>query len=100
MVDTLALPLDDVVGQGAERRRPCAERREPLLRALDVHLRLAPRRLEAVDRGVGRLLLSLVAARRLAELLEAPLDVEDIIHDLEGEPELAARLAHLRHDLR
>src|SRR5437773_4051093 len=74
MVDTLALPLDDVVGQGAERRRPRAESREPLLRSLGVHRGLAPRGLEPVDRGIGRLLLPLVAARGLAELLEAPLD--------------------------
>src|SRR6184192_2663171 len=100
MVDTLALPLDDVVGQGAERRRPRAESREPLLRSLGVHRGLAPRGLEPVDRGIGRLLLPLVAARGLAELLEAPFDVEDIIHDLEGEPELAARLAGHRHGLR
>src|SRR5947208_2957802 len=100
MADTLVLPLEHVVREGAERRRPRAEQREPLLRSLDQHPRLATRGLEAVDGRVGRLLLPRVAARGLAELLEAPFDVEDIIHDLEGEPEIAARLAGHRHGLR
>src|SRR2546427_9598874 len=33
--------------------------------------------------GISRLLLALIAAGGLAELFEAALDVEDIIHDLE-----------------
>src|SRR3989442_4368065 len=85
MPDTLVLPPDPVVGAGAGRRRPPPERSEPLLRALDQHPRLASRVLEAVDGRVGRLLLPLVAAGGLAELLEAPFDVEDIIHDVEGD---------------
>jgi len=54
------------------------------------------RSLEAVHGGIGRLLLALIAAGGLAELFEAALDVEDIIHDLEGEPE---RLAGARDGL-
>src|SRR5947208_969539 len=100
MADTLVLPLEHVVREGAERRRPRAEQREPLLRSLDQHPRLATRGLEAVDGRVGRLLLPLVAAGGLAELLEAPFDVEDIIHDLEGEPEIAPRLADRGHGRR
>src|SRR3989442_1227922 len=100
MPDTLVLPPDPVVGAGAGRRRPPPERSEPLLRALDQHPRLASRVLEAVDGRVGRLLLPLVAAGGLAELLEAPFDVEDIIHDLEGEPEIAPRLADRGHGRR
>src|SRR6267378_2392626 len=93
MTATLVLPLEDVVGQRAERDGPLAERSEPLLGPLDQELRLAARGLEAVHRGIGRLLLALVAARRLAELLETPFDVEDVVDDLEREPELTSRLA-------
>src|SRR5437667_6658329 len=90
MADTLALPLHHVVGEGEERRRPLSEHAEPLLGSVDQHLRLAPRGFAAVDSRIGRLLLALVAPGGLAQLLEAPFDVEDIIHDLEGEPEIAA----------
>src|SRR2546429_4807833 len=100
MADTLALPLHHVVGEGEERRRPLPEHAEPLLGSVDQHLRLAPRGLAAVDSRIGRLLLALVAAGGLAELLEAPFDVEDIIHDLEGEPEIAPRLADRGHGRR
>src|SRR3989442_4378168 len=100
MADTLALPLHHVVGEGEERRRPLPEHAEPLLGSVDQHLRLAPRGLAAVDSRIGRLLLALVAPSGLAQLLEAPFDVEDIIHDLEGEPEIAARLGDRRHGLR
>src|SRR2546429_2193657 len=100
MADTLALPLHHVVGEGEERRRPLPDPAEPLLGSVDQHLRLAPRGLAAVDSRIGRLLLALVAPRGLAQLLEAPFDVEDIIHDLEGEPEIATRLGDRRHGLR
>src|SRR2546428_1381345 len=100
MADTLALPLHHVVGGGEGRRRPRPEHAEPLLGSVDQHLRLAPRGLAAVDSRIGRLLLALVAPGGLAQLLEAPFDVEDIIHDLEGEPEIAARLGDRRHGLR
>ena len=46
-----------------------------------------------MQRRVRRLLLALVAAGRLAELREAALDVENIIHDLKREPERLAGLA-------
>src|SRR5438552_11511186 len=91
MADTLALPLHHVVGEGEERRRPLPEHAEPLLGSVDQHLRLAPRGLAAVDSRIGRLLLALVAPGGLAQLLEAPFDVEQIIPDLEGEPGIAAR---------
>src|SRR2546422_4606595 len=100
MADTLALPLHHVVGEGEERRRPLPEHAEPLLGSVDQHLRLPPRGLAAVDSRIGRLLLALVAPGGLAQLLEAPFDVEEIIHDLEGEPEIAARLGDRRHGLR
>src|SRR5207244_8005667 len=100
MADTLALPLHHVVGKGEERRRPLPEHAEPLLGSVDQHLRLPPRGLAAVDSRIGRLLLALVAPGGLAQLLEAPFDVEDIIHDLEGEPEIATRLGDRRHGLR
>src|SRR5437867_9368037 len=60
MVDTLVLPLDDVVGQRAERRRARAEHAEPALRLFDQPPRLAARGLEAVQHRIGRLLLALV----------------------------------------
>src|SRR5256712_12988091 len=100
MADTLALPLHHVVGGGEGRRLPLPARARPRLASVDQHLRLAPRGLAAVDSRIGRLLLALVAPRGLAQLLEAPFDVEDIIHDLEGEPEIAARLGDRRHGLR
>src|SRR5436309_10003028 len=93
MVDTLALPLHDVVGQRAQRRRAPAEHREPALRLFDQPPRLTARRLDAVQRRVGRLLLALVAAGGLAQYLQATLDVEDVVHDLEREAQaLAASL--------
>src|SRR5438093_8942942 len=100
MADTLALPLHHIVGEGEERRRPLHEHAEPLLGSVDQHLRLPPRGLAAVDSRIGRLLLALVAPGGLAQLLEAPFDVEDIIPDLEGEPEIATRLGDRRHGLR
>src|SRR5256885_15551182 len=93
MTATLVLPLEDVVGQRAERAGGLAEDHEPLLGPLDQELRLTARGLEAVHRRVGRLPLALVAAGGLAELGEAPLHVEDVVDDLEREPEVAPRLA-------
>src|SRR5439155_4017864 len=96
MVDTLALPLHDVVGQRAQRRRAPAEHREPALRLFDQPPRLTARRLDAVQRRVGRLLLALVAAGGLAQYLQATLDVEDVVHDLEREAQALARVADRR----
>src|SRR5919198_1325984 len=46
-----------------------------------------------MDGRVVGLALPLVTPGGLAELLEAAFDVEDIIHDLEGEAEIVPRLA-------
>src|SRR2546423_4398234 len=93
MADTLRPPLQDVVGQRTERNRARAEAAQPLLRPRDQCSRLGARGLDAVQRGIRRLVLALVAARGLAELGERAFDVEDIIDDLEGQPEAAPRLA-------
>src|SRR5258706_9230343 len=93
MVDTLVLPLHDVVGQRGERRRARAEHREPALRFFDQPLRLTARSLDAVQRRVRRLLLALVAAGGLAQYLQATLDVEDVVDDLERKAQALPRVA-------
>src|SRR5689334_5032775 len=50
--------------------------------------RHAARGVETVERRIGRLAGGGVLAGRLAEGLCRFLDVEDVVHDLEGEPEL------------
>src|SRR5439155_6280770 len=96
IADTSGPPLVDEVGQRGDGPRGGPQRHQRDLGVLD-ELSSAPARgLEAVQGGIGRLLLALIAARGLAELFEAALDVEDIIHDLEREPE---RLAGARDGL-
>ena len=48
----------------------------------------APRRVEAVERRIGRLAGGRVLAGGLAELRRRAFDVEDVVDDLEGEAEL------------
>ena len=66
-------------------RRRAVERGQ---RALDALGRHPARRVEAVERRIGRLARGGVLAGGLAERLRRPLDVEDVVDDLEGEAEL------------
>src|SRR5213593_4555009 len=96
IADTSGSPLVDEVGQRGDRPGGGAQRRQRDLGVLDERASVPARSLEAVHGGIGRLLLALIAAGGLAELFEAALDVEDIIHDLEREAE---RLAGARDRL-
>ena len=44
-----------------------------------------------MERGIGRLLLRSSLPGGLAELVQAALDVEDVVDDLEGQAERLAR---------
>src|SRR5947207_9061452 len=57
MADTLVLPLEHVVREGAERRRPCVEHAEPLLRSLDQRSEEHTSELQSHSDLVCRLLL-------------------------------------------
>src|SRR5262249_49479807 len=72
-------PFEHEVGKRADwlRRRP--ERLQIALRVRDERPGLVLGRFETVVRGIRRLLLPHVAARRFAELREAAFHVEDII---------------------
>src|SRR3989442_566939 len=90
IADTSGPPFVDEVGQRGDGPGGGPQRHQRDFGVLD-ELPSAPARgLEAVQGGIGRLLLALIAAGGLAELFEAALDVEDIIHDLERDPERLA----------
>ena len=59
-----------------------------------------PGGLDAVNGGVGRLLLDLVLARRFAQLFRARDHVEDVVDDLEEQAELVGERAKRRRDRR
>ncbi len=49
-----------------------------------------PRGVDARDRRVGGLVARAIAARRLAENARVAFDIEDVVLDLEGQPDEAA----------
>src|SRR5262249_39419701 len=88
--DRQGLCLDDEGSRGAQGQRALAEGREGGMGVGHEGLRPPARGLDAVHGGIGRLLLRLVLARRLAQLLRRRRDVEDVVHDLEGQTEAVA----------
>src|SRR5215813_13676496 len=88
--DTSGLSLDDEGSQGAQGQGALAEGRKGGVGVGDERLRASARGLDTVHGGIGRLLLRLVLARRLAQLLRRRRDIEDVVHDLEGEAEAVA----------
>src|SRR5262245_32802269 len=80
--DTSGLSLDDEGAKGAQGQRARAKGREGGMRVGHEGLRPAARGLEAVYGGIGRLLLRLVLACRLAQFLRRRGDVENVVHDL------------------
>src|SRR2546428_12360737 len=80
-------PFEHEVGERADRLGRRAERLQQTLRLVDEPTSLALGGVESEQRRVRHLLLSHVAPGGLAQLREAAFHVEDIIHDLEGEPE-------------
>ena len=62
--------------------------REHLARACRALGGQLPGALDAEQRGVGRLRPGRVLAGRLSELLGAAFDVEDVVDDLERQPDL------------
>src|SRR6186713_3400129 len=87
----LGLSLEDEPRESAQRLGRRAEGRESVEGLADQPAGLGLRGLDAVNGGIGGLLLRLVLPRRLAELLRRAGDVENVVHDLEGEAEIAAR---------
>ncbi len=77
--------MDDEVGQLLQASGPAAEEPERGVRGRPLALSHAARFLDAVDRGKGDLVLGGVLAGGLAQRLGRFLDVEQIVHDLEGE---------------
>src|SRR6266850_1426722 len=91
------LPFEDEAPEGANGLGARPQHAELLLRVADQERGAGPGGLDAVNRGIGRLLLDLVLARGLAELLGARDHVEDVVHDLEGESQIGARHAQRLH---
>src|SRR4029453_1318968 len=86
----LRLSLEDEMRKRAEGLGGGAEGREGGEGLAHQLLRAGPRGVETVQGWIGRLLLRLVLARGLAELLGGARHVEDVVHDLEGQAEVAA----------
>src|SRR5438067_6309976 len=97
IADISGPPLEHEIGERADGLGGGAERHQQAFRLLDQLPRPRLGRGQAVKRGIGRLLLALVAPRCFPELREIAFDVEDIIHDLKREPERPPRPADGLH---
>src|SRR5215218_9418447 len=88
-IDVSIASLDDPrreVGQAAAVKPRALERRQSASMPIGCEL---SGRLDSVQRRVSRLPGSGVLARRLSQIAGMALDVEDVIDNLEGEPDLA-----------
>ena len=65
-------------------------------RLIDQHRRLGPGAIDAEQRDEGRLARRGVFVHRLAGLVRRPLDVEQVVGDLEGEAEVVRITAERR----
>src|SRR6185503_8437554 len=86
----LPLPLNAVARQFDQPRRIAVKVLDRLQRTVGARARLAPGVRDPHERGIGLLAARAVAADRLADRLFRALLVEDVVRDLESEPDVFA----------
>mmetsp|Transcript_3640 Transcript_3640/g.7717 ORF Transcript_3640/g.7717 Transcript_3640/m.7717 type:complete len:216 (-) Transcript_3640:624-1271(-) len=90
-------PVDDVICEAVERSRCVAKLGDGRLGLVDQLLRNLSRPIEAEQLGVGRLIRVEILTCSLAELLCARREIQDVVGNLEGEPDLQRVLIALLH---
>src|SRR5208282_4943289 len=81
------------IGEFAQSLRARRERGEFLVGAFEQASRRLMRFLQAAEGGIGGLLLRFVLARGFAERCGGFLDVQDVVHHLEGQPDVFSEAA-------
>ena len=82
--------MDDQVGQLVQADGAVAEEFQPLVGARAFLLGHAARGFQTIDRGEGDFLLDGVLAGGLAESRGGFLDIQNVVHDLEGQADVFA----------
>src|ERR1700677_449677 len=96
----LIFPLEQIIGDGLERRGIATERLQRGAGAGGQAIRFLFRLFQAEQGRVGRLLRGDVLARTLAQLLRRLRHVEDVVDDLESETEALAEIGQALELLR